>query len=73
TCTALVLRYPYPIGGQLQSITYPDVAVVDYVRNAQGQTTQVGVTQAGGSRQVLLGNATYYPFGPAAGWTYGNG
>ncbi|MGX9969873.1 RHS repeat-associated core domain-containing protein [Xanthomonas euvesicatoria] len=21
----------------------------------------------------MLGNATYYPFGPAAGWTYGNG
>ncbi|AZR23794.1 RHS repeat protein [Xanthomonas vasicola] len=71
--TALVLRYAYTIGGQLQRMTYPDGAVVDYVRNAQGQTTQVGVTQAGGSRQVLLGNATYYPFGPAAGWTYGNG
>ncbi|NEK75121.1 MAG: RHS repeat protein, partial [Xanthomonas euvesicatoria] len=42
------------------------------VRNAQGQTTEVGVTPAGGSRQVLLGNASYYPFGPAAGWTYGN-
>ncbi|WP_372168065.1 RHS repeat-associated core domain-containing protein [Xanthomonas axonopodis] len=71
--TALVLRYDYTIGGQLRRMTYPDGAVVDYVRNAQGQTTQVGVTAAGGSRQVLLGNATYYPFGPAAGWTYGNG
>ncbi|MGX2085951.1 RHS repeat-associated core domain-containing protein [Xanthomonas axonopodis pv. maculifoliigardeniae] len=71
--TALVLRYDYTIGGQLRRMTYPDGAVVDYVRNAQGQTTQVGVKAAGGSRQVLLGNATYYPFGPAAGWTYGNG
>ena len=71
--TALVLRYDYTIGGQLRRMTYPDGAVVDYVRNAQGQTTQVGVTAAGGSRQVLLGNAIYYPFGPAAGWTYGNG
>ncbi|WP_246746136.1 type IV secretion protein Rhs, partial [Xanthomonas vasicola] len=71
--TALVLRYAYTIGGQLQRMTYPDGALVDYVRNAQGQTTQVGVTPAGGSRQVLLGNAIYYPFGPAAGWTYGNG
>ncbi|MCC8532895.1 DUF6531 domain-containing protein, partial [Xanthomonas phaseoli] len=71
--TALVLRYDYTIGGQLRRMTYPDGAVVDYVRNAQGQTTQVGITPAGGSRQVLLGNATYYPFGPAAGWTYGNG
>ncbi|MGY4889454.1 UNVERIFIED_CONTAM: RHS repeat protein [Xanthomonas axonopodis] len=70
---ALVLRYDYTVGGQLRRMTYPDGAVVDYVRNAQGQTTQVGVTPAGGSRQVLLGNASYYPFGPAAGWTYGNG
>ncbi|WP_456049175.1 RHS repeat-associated core domain-containing protein [Xanthomonas campestris] len=70
---ALVLRYDYTVGGQLRRMTYPDGAVVDYVRNAQGQTTEVGVTPAGGSRQVLLGNASYYPFGPAAGWTYGNG
>ncbi|WOB24874.1 MULTISPECIES: RHS repeat-associated core domain-containing protein [Xanthomonas] len=70
---ALVLRYDYTVGGQLRRMTYPDGAVVDYVRNAQGQTTEVGVTPAGGSRQVVLGNASYYPFGPAAGWTYGNG
>lgn len=70
---ALVLRYDYTVGGQLRRMTYPDGAVVDYVRNAQGQTMEVGVTPAGGSRQVVLGNASYYPFGPAAGWTYGNG
>ncbi|NHF64213.1 RHS repeat protein [Xanthomonas hortorum] len=70
---ALVLRYDYTVGGQLRRMTYPDGAVVDYVRNAQGQTTEVGVTPAGGSRQVLLGNASYYPFGPAASWSYGNG
>nr|WP_258079515.1 RHS repeat-associated core domain-containing protein [Xanthomonas arboricola] len=70
---ALVLRYDYTVGGQLRRMTYPDGAVVDYVRNTQGQTTEVGVTPTGGSRQVLLGNASYYPFGPAAGWTYGNG
>ncbi|WP_248279492.1 RHS repeat-associated core domain-containing protein [Xanthomonas campestris] len=71
--TALVLRYDYTVGGRLRRVTYPDGAVVDYVRNAQGQSTEVGVTPAGGSRQVLLGSASYYPFGPAAGWTYGNG
>ncbi|MBN6151933.1 type IV secretion protein Rhs [Xanthomonas sp. AmX2] len=70
---ALVLRYAYTKAGQLSRLTYPDGAVVDYVRNAQGQTTEVGVTPAGGARQVLLGNATYYPFGPVAGWSYGNG
>ncbi|UYC10504.1 RHS repeat-associated core domain-containing protein [Xanthomonas sp. CFBP 8445] len=68
-----VVRYAYTKAGQLSRLTYPDGAVVDYVRNAQGQTTEVGVTAAGGSRQILLKQATYYPFGPVAGWTYGNG
>ncbi|XQA65187.1 RHS repeat-associated core domain-containing protein [Xanthomonas sacchari] len=68
-----VVRYAYTRAGQLSRLTYPDGAVVDYVRNAQGQTTEVGVTPSGGTRQVLLNQATYYPFGPVAGWTYGNG
>ncbi|MCC4595420.1 RHS repeat protein [Xanthomonas campestris pv. phormiicola] len=68
-----VLRYAYTKAGQLSRLTYPDGAAVDYVRNTQGQTTEVGVTPAGGTRQVLLGNATYYPFGPVASWSYGNG
>ncbi|WDM69615.1 DUF6531 domain-containing protein [Xanthomonas cucurbitae] len=69
----LVLRYDYTPGGRLRSMVYPDGTVVDYVRNAQGQTTEVGVTVPGRSRQRLLSNATYYPFGPSSGWTYGNG
>ncbi|MEA9579783.1 RHS repeat-associated core domain-containing protein [Xanthomonas nasturtii] len=68
-----VLRYDYTTGGRLRSMVYPDGTTVDYVRNAQGQTTDVGVTAPGGSRQRLLGNATYYPFGQSSGWTYGNG
>ncbi|WP_338339866.1 RHS repeat-associated core domain-containing protein [Xanthomonas euvesicatoria] len=70
---ALVLRYDYTPGGRLRSMVYPDGTAVDYIRNAQGQTTEVGVTAPGGSRQRLLSNATYYPFGPSSGWTYGNG
>jgi RHS repeat-associated protein len=69
----LVLRYAYTPGGRLQQMTYPDGAIMDYVRNTQGQTVEVGVTPSGGSRQVLLAGASYYPFGPSAGWTYGNG
>ncbi|MBB4129828.1 RHS repeat-associated core domain-containing protein [Xanthomonas sp. 3075] len=69
----LVVRYDYTTGGRLRSMVYPDGTAVDYVRNAQGQTTEVGVTAPGGSRQRLLSGATYYPFGPSAGWTYGNG
>ena len=70
---AFAVRYAYTKGGRLSRVTYPDGAVVDYVRNALGQATEVGVTAAGGTRQKLLGGATYYPFGPSAGWSYGNG
>jgi RHS repeat-associated protein len=68
----LTIRYAYTLAGQLQGITYPDGAVVDYIRNGQGQVTEVGVKPSGGTRQVLLREATYYPFGPVAQWTYGN-
>ncbi|MEJ7746429.1 MAG: RHS repeat-associated core domain-containing protein [Luteimonas sp.] len=67
------LRYAYTPGGRLQRLTYPNGASVDYVRNTQGQVSDVGITPAGGTRQVLLSQATYAPFGPATGWTYGNG
>lgn len=67
------LRYAYTLAGQLQAITYPDGAIVDYVRDGQGRITEVGATQAGGVRAVLLNQATYHPFGPVASWVYGNG
>jgi RHS repeat-associated protein len=70
---ALALRYSYAPGGQLTAMTYPDGAVVDYVRDGQGRVTEVGVTPNAGARQVLLTGASYHPFGPVAGWTYGNG
>jgi len=70
---ALTLQYAYTKGGQLQAMTYPDGTVVDYLRNAQGQITEVGVAQPSQVREVLLTQATYHPFGPIAGWVYGNG
>lgn len=66
------LRYLFNVAGQLTSMVYPDGAVVDYVHDAQGRVTEVGAQPAGGTRQVVLNNATYYPFGPVAEWTYGN-
>ncbi|MGX5730800.1 RHS repeat-associated core domain-containing protein [Pseudoxanthomonas beigongshangi] len=70
---SFVVRYAYTVGGNLQAMVYPDGTMVDYGRNAQGQVTEVGVTRSGQSRQVLLNQAAYHPFGPVAGWTYGNG
>ncbi|WP_161786079.1 DUF6531 domain-containing protein [Lysobacter antibioticus] len=70
---SFTLRYAYTLAGQLQTLTYPDGAVADYVRDSQGRVNAIGVTPAGGVRTVLLNNATYEPFGPIAGWAYGNG
>lgn len=67
------VQYAYTKASQLSSITYPDGSMVDYVRDGEGQITEVGVTPNGDVRQVLLSQASYYPFGPVAGWTYGNG
>jgi RHS repeat-associated protein len=70
---AFVLRYAYTLAGQLQALIYPDGTTVDYVRDTQGRTTEVGVTRTGSPREVLLHQASYHPFGPVAGWSYGNG
>jgi RHS repeat-associated protein len=70
---ALSLQYAYTKSRQLQAMTYPDGTVADYVRNAQGQITSVGVTRPGQVREILLHQAAYHPFGPIAGWVYGNG
>jgi len=69
----LTVRYGYTKAGQLSSVSYPDGTVADYVRDGLGRTTQVGVTRPGGSRQILLTSASYYPFGPASEWVFGNG
>ncbi|WP_363799101.1 RHS repeat-associated core domain-containing protein [Lysobacter firmicutimachus] len=70
---SFALRYAYDKAGRLQALTYPDGAVVDYTRDTGGRVTQAHVTPAGGARTALLTGATYRPFGPIAGWTYGNG
>ncbi len=70
---AFTVRYAYTLAGQLSSVTYPDGAIASYVRDAQGRTTQVDVQRAGATTEVLLNQASYHPFGPVAGWTYGNG
>ena len=68
------LRYVYAVNGQLQKIVYPDGAEADYVYDLQGHVVEVGAkVSASDTRQIVLANATYHPFGPVAEWTYGNG
>jgi len=69
---AFVLQYAWNAAGQLLSKTYPDGAVIDYVYDTIGRVTEIGATPTGSTRQVLLKNLSYHPFGPASAWQYGN-
>jgi RHS repeat-associated protein len=71
--TTLTLRYVYEHGRHLQAILYPDGTTVDYGRDAQGRIEEVGVALQGDVRRVLVSGASYAPFGPSTGWTYGIG
>ena len=53
--------------GWLDSMTLPSGKVVSYGYTSHQQTS---VTADG---ELILSNATYDPFGPANGWTWGNG
>ena len=70
---SFTLRYQYNVAGQLAGMVYPDGASVDYAYDALGRVSEIGATPTGATRQVVLTNATYYPFGPVAEWSYGNG
>jgi RHS repeat-associated protein len=69
---ATTLRYTYDKAGRLASVIYPGGAVADYMRDAQGRVTQVGLKRGTLARQVLVKQVGHAPFGPITGWTYGN-
>jgi RHS repeat-associated protein len=54
--------------GRLTTLTLPSGNVVTYGYNSNGQVVSVAV---GGV--TILSGATYEPFGPVKGWTWGNG
>lgn len=70
---ASTLRYAYTKSGRLAALTYPDGSVADYVRDAQGRISQIGLTRPGQGRQIVISQVNHAAFGPATGWTYGNG
>lgn len=69
----LTMRLGYDAAGRLATQTYPDGAVLDAVRDGEGRIVTLGITPSGGTRRIVLSGATYAPFGPSTGWTYGNG
>lgn len=70
---SLVLRYVWSPAGQLIAMVYPDGTEVDYSHDTRGRIAGVGVTRPGQTRQVVLSQASYLPFGRVASWTFGNG
>jgi RHS repeat-associated protein len=77
-----VLRWQYAANGRLQSMTYPDGSVIDYLHDAQGRIVEIGVIalgslprnpEGGWLRQRMVHGVLYHPFGGPAQWTTGNG
>ncbi len=77
-----VLRWHYAANGRLQSMTYPDGSVIDYLHDAQGRVVEIGVRahgslsrnpEGGSLRQRMVHGVLYHPFDGPAQWTTGNG
>ncbi|MES2670487.1 MAG: RHS repeat domain-containing protein, partial [Pseudomonadota bacterium] len=62
------LQWQYAANGRLQSMTYPDGSVVDYLYGAQGRMVEMGVTLAGRSREKVAYDVLYHPWGGPARW-----
>jgi len=61
------ITYGYT-SGNLTSMTTPSGQTVTYGYNANHQVTSIAV-----NGMTVLSNVSYEPFGPANGWTWGNG
>lgn len=69
----LRLAYGYDKDGRLSSMSLPDGSVVTYARTAQGEVSGIQLQRQGKPAETMLRDITHAPFGPATGWTYGNG
>lgn len=71
---AYLTQYSYDPSGLVLSISYPSGRVVSYQRDGQGRitgaTTQDSYTP---SPVSVASGGSYMPYGPLAGFTYGNG
>ncbi|WP_313642677.1 RHS repeat-associated core domain-containing protein [Stenotrophomonas sp.] len=64
-------RHQYDAVGRLNAIIYPNGMAVGY-GYANGKVTAMTVN-IGGAISNVITNASYRPFGPVTGFTYGNG
>jgi YD repeat-containing protein len=67
-------RYAYDLADHVAQITYPPGRIVTYTRDGMGRITGVA-TQANSLALpvTVASGATYEPFGPLTGLSYGNG
>jgi RHS repeat-associated protein len=71
---ALTTVYTYTVADRLATMTYPSGAIVTYGRDVFGRVQTIDWKASVGATAIsLINNATYYPFGPLNGLTFGNG
>jgi len=72
--STFVTLYTYDLADRVSEIVYPSGRIVDYARDAAGQTTGI-TTRANNaaSPMTVVSGASYKPFGPLSALTYGNG
>jgi RHS repeat-associated protein len=72
--TATTTSYAYDMAGRLTQTTTPLGTVIKYTRDNAGRTTAVKYHLSGQTVDTtVVSNLTYYPYGPVATITYGNG
>ncbi len=69
-----VMGYTYDAAGHVLTETYPSGRIVTYTRDALGRIAGIATQQNSGASAVsVAASATYEPFGPLSGFTFGNG
>ncbi len=69
-----ITSYAYDLADHISQVTYPSGRIVSYTRDAMGRVSGV-TTQANSAAPpvAVASGASYAPFGPLTGLTYGNG
>jgi len=66
--------YTYDAAGNVLTEIYPSGRIVTYTRDALGRISSATTQQNSGATAVsIVTGASYEPFGPLAGFTFGNG
>src|SRR6185369_4310563 len=68
------LAFAYDANGLPGQVTFPSGRIVSTARDGSGRITGVSTQASAASiAETVADSATYLPFGPLSGWTYGNG